>query len=66
MKGELIHKFLLTYKIGEGISPYQNQFNWFRTEEELIGFINHFKDAPGFEVIEAMEVLKKRDIKMFL
>lgn len=57
-----MNKFLLTYKIGEGTSPYQNHFNWFQTEKELIGFVNHFKDTPGFEVIEAMEILKKRDI----
>lgn len=62
MNKELVNPYLLTYKNGEGISPYQNQYHWFETEEELREFVNHFKEVPGFQVIEAMEILEKRDI----
>ena len=37
MNKELVNPYLLTYKNGEGISPYQNQYQWFETEEELRG-----------------------------
>lgn len=57
------NKYLLTYFYTNENPSSVEGFCWFKTEEEMKGYIKHYKNTlKNFMIVEALKIIEAEDI----